>query len=80
MWRGEHEEREPRSIIDVLNRSLSLMMVEMRRKNLQFADVILRPRVGQFQAFDITKIKECIEAGEQEAERKIMEVVSLLNK
>ena len=56
------------------------MMVEMRRKNLQFADVILRPRVGQFQAFDITKIKECIEAGEQEAERKIMEVVSLLNK
>ncbi|ANP80138.1 patatin [Bacillus sp. B25(2016b)] len=74
----EHEEREPRSIIEVLNRSLSLMMVEMRRKNLQFADVIFRPSVGQIQAFDITKIKECIDAGEQEAERKIMEVVSLI--
>lgn len=76
----EHEEREPRSIIDVLNRSLSLMMVEMRRKNLPFADVVLRPKVGQIQAFDITKVKECIAAGEREAEQRIMKIYSLINK
>lgn len=67
-------------MFDVLNRSLSLMMVEMRRKNLRFADVIFRPDVGHLQAYDITKIKVCIEAGERDAEQKIMEVISLINK
>ncbi|KIY23485.1 MULTISPECIES: patatin-like phospholipase family protein [Mesobacillus] len=76
----EHEEREPRNMFDVINRSLSLMMVEMRRENLRFADVVFRPQVGNFQAFDITKIKECIEAGERDAEHKMMDVISLINK
>jgi NTE family protein len=75
----EREEREPRNMFDVLNRSLSLMMVEMRRSNLRFADVIFRPQVGHYQAYDITKIKECIEAGEREAEQKVTEVMSLIN-
>lgn len=76
----EHEEREPRNMFDVLNRSLSIMMVEMRRSNLHFADVIFRPQVGHIQAHDITKIKKCIEAGERDAEQKVMEVISLINK
>jgi len=74
----ELEEREPRTMIDVLNRSLFIMIAEMRRSKLRFADVVLRPEIGKIQAFDITKIKHCIDAGEREAERKLKEIKLLL--
>jgi len=76
----EYREGEPQNMFDVLNRSLSIMMVEMRRSNLRYADVIFRPEVGHIQAHDLTKIKRCIEAGERIAEQKVAEVISLLEK
>ncbi|MCG7314804.1 patatin-like phospholipase family protein [Priestia flexa] len=66
-----HEERAPRTMIDVLNRSLSIMMVEIRRHKLHFADLVIKPEIGHLQAFDITKIKQCIMAGESAAEKAL---------
>lgn len=74
----EHEEEEPRNIFEVVYRSFTIMMTEQRRANLRYADVVFRPEVGHILAFDTSKIRECIEAGEREAEHKIHEVISLL--
>jgi NTE family protein len=74
----EHEEQEPRSIFEVMYRSFTIMMTRQRRANLKYADIVFRPEVGHVLAFDTSKIRECIEAGEQEARHKIDEVLSLL--
>ncbi|MDI3257390.1 MAG: patatin-like phospholipase family protein [Kyrpidia sp.] len=70
----EHEEREPRNMWEVLYRSYTIMSVALRRSNLQHADLVLRPEVGRILSLDVTKMKECIEAGEQEASRHIEEI------
>ena len=69
---------EPKSMVDILNRSLQLMRMEMSQKNFKYADIVLRPDVGRYQAYDITKLEQCIKAGEQEAERKIDLIINLL--
>jgi NTE family protein len=74
----EHEEEEPRNIFEVVYRSFTIMMTRQRRGNLKYADVVFRPEVGHILAFDTTRIRECIEAGEREAQHKIHEVLSLL--
>ncbi|AEH49379.1 patatin-like phospholipase family protein [Parageobacillus thermoglucosidasius] len=74
----EHEEEEPRNIFDVVYRSFTIMMTRQRRANLRYADVVFRPEVGHILAFDTTRIQECIEAGEREAQQKIQEVLSFI--
>jgi NTE family protein len=74
----EHEEQEPRNLFEVLYRSFTIMTTVQRRANLKYADVVFRPEVGHIFAFDISKVRECIEAGKQEALTKIGEVISLL--
>ncbi|GIQ62792.1 hypothetical protein PACILC2_13600 [Paenibacillus cisolokensis] len=75
----EHEEQEPRNLFEVVYRSFTIMTTVQRRANLKYADVVFRPEVGHFFAFDIGRIRECIEAGEREAQNKIHEVLTLLN-
>ncbi|KXG43088.1 patatin-like phospholipase family protein [Tepidibacillus infernus] len=74
----EHEEQEPSNLLEVIYRAYTIMTTEQRRANLKYADVVIRPEVGHIFAFDIGKIRECIEAGEREAHNKIHEVISLL--
>jgi NTE family protein len=74
----EHEEQEPRNIFEVVYRAFTIMMTRQRRANLKYADVVFRPEVGHIFAFDTSKIRECIEAGEREAQHKIHEVIRLL--
>jgi NTE family protein len=75
----EYEEREPKSLFEVVYRSYTLMTREVRRTRLRYADIVIRPEVGHIAALDTTKAKECIEAGERAAEKKINELKSLLN-
>ncbi|MEJ9212457.1 patatin-like phospholipase family protein [Bacillus smithii] len=63
---------------ETVYRSFTIMMTVQRRVNLKYADVVFRPEVGHILAFDTSRIRECIEAGEREAQRKIPEVLSLL--
>jgi NTE family protein len=74
----EHDEQEPRNIFETVYRSFTIMMTVQRRVNLKYADVVFRPEVGHILAFDTSRIRECIKAGEREAQRKIPEVLSLL--
>ncbi|GAX89166.1 patatin-like phospholipase family protein [Effusibacillus lacus] len=74
----EHEEQEPRNIFEVVYRSFAIMTTEQRRANLRYADVVFRPEVGHILAFETSKIRDCIEAGEREAQNRIHEVKKLL--
>jgi len=67
----EHEKRPPRSMIEVVYRSYSLMTAERKHSSLHLADLVIRPEVGQYAAFDFTKAAECIEAGETAVEQSI---------
>ncbi|MBO8176988.1 patatin-like phospholipase family protein [Aeribacillus pallidus] len=74
----EHEEQEPRNLFEVVYRSFTIMMTRQRRANLKYADVVFRPEVGHILAFDTSKIRECIDAGEREAQHKIQELMKFL--
>lgn len=63
----EHEKKPPRNMIEVVYRSYSLMTAERKHNSLHLADLVIRPEVGQYAAFDFTKAVECIAAGEQAA-------------
>lgn len=64
----DHEKKPPRNMIEVVYRSYSLMTAERKYSSLIFADLVIRPEVGQFAAFDFTKMMECFSAGEAAAE------------
>lgn len=74
----EHERKPPRNMIEVVYRSYSLMAAERKHSSLHMADLVIRPEVGQYAAFDFTKIMECIAAGEEAAESHIPEIVRML--
>lgn len=59
------ERKPPRNMIEVIYRSYSLMTSERKQSSLHLADLVVRPDVGQYPAFDFTKSVECISAGEE---------------
>lgn len=75
----EHEKKAPRNMIEVVYRSYSLMTAERKQSSLHLADVIVRPDVGQYAAFDFTKSMECIAAGEVAMNALISDLKRLLN-
>ncbi|MFB5266018.1 patatin-like phospholipase family protein [Paenibacillus enshidis] len=70
----EHEKKPPRNMIEIVYRSYSLMTAERKHNNLHLADLVIRPDVGQFAAFDFTKTMECIAAGETATDQIIDEL------
>lgn len=74
----EHEKKMPRNMVEVVYRSYSLMTAERKHSSLHKADCIIRPEVGQYAAFDFTKMTDCIHAGEEAAERLITDLIKIL--
>lgn len=70
----EHNKKPPRNMVEVMYRSYSLMTAKRKPSSLRRADVVIRPEVGHIPAFDFRKWEECIEAGEEAAERMIEEL------
>jgi len=73
----EHQLKELDSMLDVLQRSINVLLYDNTRRRLPLADIILKPEVGQYNGFDLKKIQACIKAGEKEAEMKINNIVAL---
>ncbi|MGZ9584874.1 patatin-like phospholipase family protein [Paenibacillus marinisediminis] len=74
----ELQETEPKSMFDVMFRSLNIMMLDNVRRTLPYADIVFRPDVGQVMSYDLKKIRQCIDAGKQDAEARIAELLHLL--
>lgn len=69
--------KEPKSMIQVLQRSFDVLLSDNTKRRLPLADLILRPDVGQYMAFELSKITTCIEAGENAAEANIKPIMEL---
>ncbi len=74
----ERHMKEPKSMFDVLQRSMDVLLADNVKRRVPYADIILKPEVGQYPAFELTKMKACIEAGEREAEANIKQIADLL--
>ncbi|MNO02236.1 hypothetical protein D3C81_2225700 [compost metagenome] len=62
-------------MVEVVYRSYSLMAAGRKHSSLWQANLVIRPEVGHIAAFDLSKWKECIQAGEQAAEDMIEELL-----
>ncbi|OBR67643.1 hypothetical protein A7K91_22465 [Paenibacillus oryzae] len=75
---GQHEKKQPRNVVEAVYRSYSLMNAERKHSSLHLADLVIRPEVGQYAAFDFSKVTECIAAGEEAADYLIPEIKAFL--
>ncbi|MCI1857643.1 MAG: patatin-like phospholipase family protein [Sporolactobacillus sp.] len=64
-------EKPARNMVEVAYRSYSLLVAERKHTSLVQADVVIRPDVGDYAAFDFNKIQSCIDAGETAAEKAL---------
>ncbi len=70
----------PNNIFTIMSQSLSIMGRSSVTYLYQDADVIVRPRVGDFAPDDLSKAAELIKAGEEAARRTMPAIKKLLTK
>jgi NTE family protein len=66
------------SIQTIIDKSLNIMHAQMVKSYEALADIVIRPRIGDFGFFDFGKSHEIIEAGRIAAIEKIPEIKKLL--
>lgn len=66
-----HAQKPARNMMEVAYRSYSLLVAHRKHVNLALADYVIRPDVGDYAAFDLSKIQQCIDAGEAAAENML---------
>ncbi len=69
---------EIRNFVDVVDQSTSLQMVKNAQENRGLADIVLQPRLDEFTYNDFDKIPEIVKRGEEEAERVVGQLKSLV--
>ncbi|MCL1941652.1 MAG: patatin-like phospholipase family protein, partial [Synergistaceae bacterium] len=67
-----------RSIIDVLDRSLTILTHQNVLEEIKYANVLLHPNIHKFGIFDESKTKDIIEEGIKEANEKLEIIKSFL--
>ncbi len=69
---------EIRTFVDVLDQSLSLLMVQNTIRNRRLADLIITPDLKNYSYSNYTQIRQIEERGEEEAEKRLVEVKKLV--
>jgi predicted acylesterase/phospholipase RssA len=72
--RKKHEEKTGIKLIDVISRTMDLINLNDVRKQIEYADVVIRPDVDPFLASNFQRVRELITAGEQAAEEMLPEI------
>jgi predicted acylesterase/phospholipase RssA len=76
--RKKHEEKTGIKLIDVISRTMDLINLNDLRKQIEYADVVIRPNVDPFLASNFQRVRELITAGEQAAEEMLPEIRRIL--
>lgn len=63
-----------KSGLDVVMRSYDITLFSLRNNQLREADVLICPRVGEFNWADFSRARECIQEGEKAARQAIREI------
>ncbi len=69
---------EIKTFVDVLDQSISLLMIQSTTRNRQLADFTVTPDLKGYSYSNYTLIKPIEERGEQEAERRLADLKKLL--
>jgi NTE family protein len=72
------EKDEFKSLFNVMDQSITLLMHQNLEKNKTLADIILRPDLEGYTFNSFAKVKEILEKGEQEAEKRLPELKALV--
>ena len=68
---GKLVSEPPRSVFDILYRSSEIMMHQLDGIQLQQADFILAPEVGDVGTLQFSRVEECIKKGEAAARKAL---------
>ncbi|CAH0345975.1 patatin-like phospholipase family protein [Bacillus sp. CECT 9360] len=74
------QDQEISSIYDVIMQSLDIMQMELVESRKIASDVMIRPRVEQYNSKSFTNILEIISIGEEEARRNIKQIKESIEK
>jgi NTE family protein len=69
---------EFKSLFNVMDQSLTLLMHQTLEKNKALANIILRPDLEGYKFDSFARVREILEKGEQEAEKRLPELKALL--
>ncbi len=69
---------EIRTFVDVLDQSLSLLMIRSVQNNAHLADLIIKPDLTSYSYSSYSLVRPIEERGEQEAERRLQDVKALV--
>jgi NTE family protein len=67
-------ENKKMSIQTIIDKSISIMQSQMAKNYLPYAQIVIKPRIGDFGFLDFGKSREIIEAGRVAAVEKIPEI------
>lgn len=73
------DKKDLRTLVDVVDQSISLQMEKNVQENSKLANLILRPELKAYTNIDYDKIPEIIKQGEMEANRRLQEIKSLIS-
>ncbi len=60
--------------LDIINTTSTIMQLELKEKELELADVAIKPELGDIEATDFSKVRELIRAGEKAAIEALPEI------
>jgi NTE family protein len=73
------EQKDIRTFLDVIDQSISLQMDRNVKESLNQATIVLHPDLSEFKNVDYEKMHNIIRQGEEEADRHLEELRSLLS-
>lgn len=65
---------------EVADQIITIMMQNSNKEQMELADIVLKPEIGNFLSSDFSDIKYLIKAGEEIAEKNIGSILSLIEK
>lgn len=71
---GDFSQRQPTSVLEVIHQAMSIQGEQLARQELQQADLVIRPQVGNIDIAELGRGKECMAAGVLAARNMLSEI------
>ncbi|MHB2150818.1 patatin-like phospholipase family protein [Calditrichota bacterium LG25] len=70
--------KEPKHFADVASHTLDITIRELKKKNLNLADILIEPDLGNHRSSDYSKLDSLIQAGYEAAMAKMVEIKKVI--
>src|SRR5216684_4677836 len=65
---------QPKSVLAVMNQALYIQSERLAQEELMRANVVIRPKMGDIGAMDLSRSDECVDAGIAAGRRAVPEI------